>query len=284
MHSRPFNVFFLTIFLTLAVIASSVAATLMIERTGVDTFDLQTPQNSAVYYFLEDSLDLETFDPFSMALGDTASVWEMNITPELPTRFFRATGISVFAPNDMDGDGIDDMYELRHPLLDPLNPHDAQMLDPEGGGLTFLQVYRQRFGLSSNPAQVYSREVTSFNFGAPLEAALSREVVLFNFGAPLFTLEARSREITIFNGDGGPAIDGFPMVHSREISAYNFGEAPQPGEVLSRELSVFNGAGGPAMEPIPQVYSRELTAFNFGSAPQPGEVLSRELSVFNDIE
>lgn len=226
MHRSPPFALPLLALLTLVSHSSLVAATLMIEKTGADTFDLQTPQNSAVYYYLEDSIDLVDFDPFSMALGDTASVWEMTVTPEFPSRFFRATGISVFAPNDIDGDGIDDMYELRHPHLDPLNPHDAQMPDPEGGGLTFLQVYRQRFGLSGNPAQVYSREITSFNYGAPREAALSREVALFNFGAPLFTLEARSRELTVFNGEGGPAINGIPVIHSREISAYNFGVPP----------------------------------------------------------
>lgn len=272
------------ILLILAGNSSSVAVTLLIEKTGAATFNLLTPQNSAIYYFLEDSMDMETFDPFSMALGDTASVWQLTVTAELPARFFRATGISVFAPNDMDGDGIDDIYELRHPHLDPLNPHDAQMLDPEGDGLTYLQVYRQRFGLGSNPPQIYSREVTSFNFGVPLEAALSREVGLFNFGAPLFSMEARSRELSVFNGEGGAGIGGIPVIHSREVSAYNFGESPHSGELLSREMSVFNGAGGPAMDSIPQAYSRELTAFNLGSPPQSGEVISRELSVFNDIE
>ncbi len=265
------------------VTAATQAATLLLDRTGPDTLELRTEQNSAVYYYLEQSPDLLSFAPFSMALGDAPSVWPLTLDPAVPSRFFRATGISVFAPNDTDGDYIDDLYELRHPLLDPLNPHDANLPDPEGGGLTFLQVYRQRFGLGDDPPQVYSREVSAFNFGAPLEAAISREVVLFNFGAPLHTLEAISREITLFNGKGGPAPGDIPEVYSREITAYNFGSPPQPGEVLSRELTIFNGEGGPAPGNIPEVYSREVTTFNFGSPIASLEALSRELSVFNDI-
>ncbi len=263
--------------------AAAHASTLLLERTGPDALELRTEQNSAIYYYLEQSSDLLSFGPFSMALGDAPAVWPLTVDPAFPYLFFRATGISVFAPNDTDGDYIDDLYELRHPLLDPLNPADADLPDPEGGGLTFLQVYRQRFGLGDEPPQVYSREVSAFNFGAPLEAALSREVVLFNFGAPHYAIEALSREITLFNGEGGPAPGDIPEVYSREMTAYNFGSPPQPGEVLSRELTVFNGDGGPSSAGIPEVYSREITTFNFGSPIASLEAISRELSVFNDI-
>ena len=52
------------------------SATLSIEKTP-GGFTLSTPQNSAVYYYLQQSTDLKEFHPFSMALGDTASEWPM---------------------------------------------------------------------------------------------------------------------------------------------------------------------------------------------------------------
>ncbi len=47
-------------------------------------------------------------------------------------------------PADLDGDGIDDLYEWSHAsILDPLDPLDA-LLDPDGDGRSTLEEYRQR--------------------------------------------------------------------------------------------------------------------------------------------
>lgn len=258
------------------------AATLSLESEP-GGFTLSTPQNSAVYYYLQQSTDLQTFHPFSMALGDTASEWPMTYEVQYPSRFFTALGISVYAPRDTDGDYIDDIYELRHPFLDPLNANDARMTVP-GTSLTYLEQYRQIFGLSSAPPQIYSREVSAFNFGTAYESAVSREITAFNFGAAIFSVEAHSREVSLFNGQGGPAQGEVPEVYSREVSAYNFGSPPFSVEAHSREMTVFNGAGGPAQGDIPEIYSREVSAYNDGAPIHSIESISREVSIFNDIQ
>lgn len=265
-----------------AFLSSASAATLFLQRSGPDGFNLTTPQNSAVYWYLEESADLDHFAAFSMALGDADTTWNLTIDPLVPRRFFVSTGISVYAPRDTDGDYIDDIYELRHHFLNPLDPGDALLLN--GSGITYLQEYRLFFGLGSAPPQIYSREVSAFNFGAPMDSAISREVAVFNFGAPAFGTEAHSREISVFNGQGGPAQGGIPEVYSREVSAYNFGAPPFSTEAISRELSVFNGQGGPALGGIPEIYSREVSVFNLGAPVTSLEAISREVSVFNDIQ
>jgi methylaspartate ammonia-lyase len=55
--------------------------------------------------------------------------------------FYRILSRSLDDPADSDGDGIDDVYELRHPgILDPLNPFDGAW-DADDDGLTNLQEY-----------------------------------------------------------------------------------------------------------------------------------------------
>ncbi|HOO21493.1 MAG TPA: hypothetical protein PL011_08920, partial [Kiritimatiellia bacterium] len=52
--------------------------------------------------------------------------------------FYRVLTRPVTAPADSDGDGMDDVFELRHALLlDPLNPADAEE-DADGDGLDNL--------------------------------------------------------------------------------------------------------------------------------------------------
>jgi len=56
-------------------------------------------------------------------------------------RFYRVLEVPVTVPLDLDGDGIDDLYELGwRPWLDPLDPADAG-LDPDGDGWTTLEEY-----------------------------------------------------------------------------------------------------------------------------------------------
>ncbi|HPC58474.1 MAG TPA: hypothetical protein PK689_05695, partial [Kiritimatiellia bacterium] len=52
--------------------------------------------------------------------------------------FYRVLTRPVTAPADSDGDGMDDVFELRHAaVLDPLNPADAEE-DADGDGLDNL--------------------------------------------------------------------------------------------------------------------------------------------------
>ena len=54
--------------------------------------------------------------------------------------FYRVTSIPTNAPLDLDGDGIDDVYELRTACLDPLNSADAA-IDHDEDGFTSLVEY-----------------------------------------------------------------------------------------------------------------------------------------------
>jgi hypothetical protein len=273
-----------TLVLALLCPSTSRAATLSIESTGPDTARLRVAQDPSLYYRIQQSTDLRQFTVFAMVLGENQTSWDLYIDPELPARFFRSSALSVFAPGDYDDDGIDDVYEIRHPVLNPLDPSDAA-LDPDGNGMTYLQEYRAALALGTSAREVYSREVSTFNFGAPIEAAISREVSIYNFGAPLAATEAISREVSVFNGEGGEALaDTIREVYSREISTYNFGAPLAAIEALSRELSVFNGEAGPALGgDLREVYSREVSTFNFGAPISPTEAISREVSVFNNV-
>jgi hypothetical protein len=218
-----------------------------------------------------------------MALATPGPVFEFIPQPDEFRAFFRAEGIPLYAPRDSDFDGMNDVWELEHPYLDPLNSADAFALSPEldGDGLTNLDYYRRRFGLGSAKAQFYSREISTFNFGGTRTAAESREISLFNFGAQWNSIEVLSREISLFNGES-PPIAGYPTIHSREVSVYNFGAPPSSVEALSRELSVFNGEMAPTAG-YPQVSSREVSLFNEGAPIYAVEAVSREVSVFNNI-
>jgi hypothetical protein len=259
------------------------ASTLSIQPTDPETLELHLPRNPLYYFYLQQSTDLRHFTPFSMVLGDEARIWTLS-TEEIPARFFTLRQISLFAPEDTDRDGIDDLYEIRHPVLNPLDPYDAGF-DSGKNGLTYLQEYRAIYALGSNPPEVYSREVSSFNFGAPLDAAVSRELSVYNFGAPLAAVEALSREVSVFNGEAGDALaTNIREVYSREVSTYNFGAPLVAVEALSREVSVFNGEAGPALaSDLREVYSREVSTFNFGAPTSPTEAISREVSVFNNV-
>lgn len=242
--------------------------------------------NSAVYFGFQHSLDLGSllWTTEKMAFGTPGPTFGYTPGEGEMQGFFRIEGISIFAPADSDFDGMDDLWELEHPLyLDPLNSADAAALSPNPlySGLTNLQEYRLRFGLGNQNPQYYSREISLFNMGAARTEAVSREFSLFNFGAQWSSVEAVSREVTLFNGEA-PPIEGYPQLYSREVSLYNFGDNLFKAEALSREVTLFNGEA-PPIEGYPQIYSREVSLFNEGAAFYSVEVISREVSLFNDI-
>ncbi len=241
-------------------------------------YRLTASEEVSSYFVLQSSANLHTFGPIAMDMGAGGAVWD--VAGAAARGFWNVRQISVYAPEDTDGDYIDDIYEIQHPVLNPLNAADAALIVP-GRSISYLQEYRALFGLGEDPPQVYSREVSSFNFGAPMEAALSREISAFNFGGSN-SIEAVSKEVSLFNGQGGPAQGDIPEVYSRELSLFNFDAPPFSVEAVSKELSVFNGEGGPAQGGIPEVYTREVSAFNFGAPVFSVEAISREVSVFNN--
>jgi hypothetical protein len=254
-------------------------------QNGVVTVEFA--DNPGVYYLLEHSPDLITWGPADMSLGIDSV---MDLDPLVTRGFFRAQPLSKYSPVDTDGDGIDDMYELNHSdMLDPLDPSDGSKLAPGGGGLTNYQVYLNLFGiLSYKILQREGREVSVFNFGSgtPFEA-ITREQSIFNFGSPSATVEANSREISLYNGAQVPYSD-LLQIETREWSVFNFGSNPgtTPGgppaiaEAITREISIYNGQAVPYSN-LAQIETREVSVFNFGSPSAPLEAISREVSVLN---
>ena len=166
---------------------------------------LTAPADVATYYILRDSASLQSFAAVGMSMADTGVVWDI-ATAGFSRRFWTVRQVSVWSPEDADADGIDDIYEIRHPALNPLNPADALLTVP-GQAITYLAEYRALYGLGTARPEVYSREVSFFNGeGGPAQG-----------GIP----EVYSREVSFFNGEGGPAQGGIPEVYSREVSFLN---------------------------------------------------------------
>ena len=249
-------------------------------QNGVVTVEFS--ENPGVYYLLEHSPDLIQWAPADMSLGIDSV---MDLEPGVTKGFFRAVPYSKFSPQDTDGDGIDDIYELTHSsTLDPLDPSDGSRLAPGGGGLTNYQVYLNLFGiLSYKILQREGREVSVFNFGSgtPFEA-ITREQSIFNFGSPSATVEANSREISLYNGQAVPVSD-LMQRESREWSVFNFGSPSAAVEANSREISLYNGQAVPVSDLL-QRETREWSVFNFGSPSATYEAISREVSVLNFTE
>ena len=247
-------------------------------------YRLTLQPNAALYFGFQRTSDLlQPFGTIKMALGTPSPIFGYTPLASETRAFFRAKGISISAPEDQDGDSIDDLWELQHSYLDPLAPNDAFLPSPEAdaGGRNNLDYYFFKRG-TIRLREVFSREASIFNFGQPTSAqeAISREATIFNFGSPAANVEAVGREVSIFNGQSVPT-SGIPEVYSREITTFNFGSPPVPGvETIGREVSVFNGQSIPTSG-IAEVYSRELTTFNFGSPTAAREAISRELSVLN---
>ena len=226
------------------------------------------PRNAAFYFALERSDDLRAFAPVAMSLGTPGPVWQFTVPPAAASGFFRVKAVNVFAPLDLDGDGIDDVYELQHPLvLSPFNAADASAPEPGQSGASNYQLYlRDRFG--PPPVQFFSREAT-----------------VFNLGQPTARLEAISPQLSIYNalpGSGPPATE-FNEMFSRETTVWNFGSPSARVEAISSELSVYNAfaGSGPPVTELNQVFSREVTVWNFGSPSARVEAISAEVSVFN---
>ena len=76
-----------------------------------------------------------TLGPLEFQLSDPTPVSAQ------ATAFYRIRAVPLAQPLDSDADGIDDVYELRHPrFLNPFNPADAA-LDYDGDGWPNLDEY-----------------------------------------------------------------------------------------------------------------------------------------------
>ena len=238
-------------------------------------FDLAPDLDS--YYILDESTNLTQFTPRTMLYGGGTNAWSFTITlGDKPQTFWRARRVPASTPLDVDGDGIDDLYELRHGL-NPLDAADASQPsgynDFNGHPLTWLDQYRYHFQHNLNLYDAVSREVSGFNFGQPTAnyEAISRETSLFNTPQPdanqngiddlyefnhgLTTGSASqpSGFTTDFPNNTGTPLTWQQLYRlnfgqnrnlydavSREVSSFNFGQPTANYEAISREVSLFN--------------------------------------------
>ena len=223
-----------------------------------------------------------------MKLGNGGPSWSILYNSGPRASFFRGRWFSLYAPGDLDGDGMDDVWELDHGL-NPLNSADASYTN-SASGLTWLQEYQQTFGRRVLHNEAISHEVTLYNFGKDLPGsryeAISHEIGLYNFGKDLpgVRYEAISPEVTIYLGERAP----LPYQHeaiSSEVSLYNFG-VDLPGvryEAISQEVSIYKGERAPQPNQH-EAISLEVSLYNFG-VDLPGvryEAISHEVSIYNN--
>ncbi|MHC1764253.1 MAG: hypothetical protein AB9869_08100 [Verrucomicrobiia bacterium] len=99
------------------------------------------------YYILYGGSSVESIvEPRALELG-RAEEGDAAVTEGSAVQFFRVRRVPLSEPLDLDGDGIDDVFELRHPqALDPLDPSDAEK-DYDGDGFSNRTEYQQ----SSDP-------------------------------------------------------------------------------------------------------------------------------------
>ncbi len=109
--------------------------------------------------------------------------------------FYRVLELTRNDPRDTDGDGMDDVWELeRAGRLNPLDPTDAALPDPDNLGLTFLEAYQRD-----------RRAVTRILRTSPTHAesgvAVTRETI-FYFDRPLApeTVLAQTNFFASFGG------------------------------------------------------------------------------------
>jgi len=109
-----------------------------------DSVELGFQSSTSAYYqvWASDSLTGEWTLIRGMTLGaeQTQSWLDSGIIDQVNGLFYRVRRVPLDQPFDEDGDGIDDVYELRYPILDPLNPSDANA-DPDSDGLDNLDEY-----------------------------------------------------------------------------------------------------------------------------------------------
>ncbi|MEM7391441.1 MAG: hypothetical protein AAF492_03755 [Verrucomicrobiota bacterium] len=99
------------------------------------TFDSDTNTYYVLYH--GSSTDTAT-NPMAIGVGAPGSHFLDGGVLAASNVFFRILKRSLTTPFDLDGDGMDDACELEHPLLDPLDPSDAE-IDSDQDLLTNVQ-------------------------------------------------------------------------------------------------------------------------------------------------
>jgi hypothetical protein len=121
-------------------------------RTGADGTEIVFDPSAGRYNVLERAPAC-TGSWGTAAVGPETNAPARLTDPQPPAAacFYRVVGVAPGEARDSDGDGMDDVFELRWPFLNPLDPFDAG-LDPDWDGYTNLDEYR----LGSDPSDPHS--------------------------------------------------------------------------------------------------------------------------------
>jgi len=148
--------------------------------------------------------------------------------------FYRILQVPINQPLDLDGDGIDDVYELRHRrFLDPLNPADA-LRDFDQDGISNLQEYRA--GLDPTVKQFLAPTVV-----APVSSTKGTSIGLSGTARPnqIIRIDGGSVSVTNVADASGSFIVNVPLNINRlnrifvsSIDADGNSSSPQPIEIL----------------------------------------------------
>ena len=113
------------------------------ERESNSNLRIEIPSFTTEYHLVRATDAMSDWGLTGLVLGvEGTQVWrDREALERKPKQFYRVFSQDVMHPLDSDGDGIDDVYELRRPhLFDPLNPADAGG-DADGDGLSNQQEY-----------------------------------------------------------------------------------------------------------------------------------------------
>ena len=95
---------------------------------------------SHYYVLLSGTVPDAVAEPVAAQLGRAETLKLQQSSPNL-ARFYRVAVYTLNQPGDQDRDGMDDVFELQHAGLDPLNALDAKS-DLDGDGASNLDEYR----------------------------------------------------------------------------------------------------------------------------------------------
>ena len=114
------------------------------QRTNLD-FRIEIPSATTDYHLVQAAPSVSNWGLTGLVLGvqGTQTWQDADVFSLQPRQFYRVRSRDVTQPLDSDGDGIDDVYELRRPLLlNPLDPADAAS-DADADGLANLAEYER---------------------------------------------------------------------------------------------------------------------------------------------
>lgn len=148
--------------------------------------NLEVEAAAGAYYILfRGPTATQVQTPATVEFGGNEPVFLIDPQP-IPVageRFYRVQRLPATSPRDLDGDGIDDVYELGlRPALNPLDPDDAAR-DTDGDGLSNRDEYLQ----GTDPLTPNTGGVTTF-VSSPdqLETGVSvQRETIFHFNRPL---------------------------------------------------------------------------------------------------